>query len=129
MAATLKGEARVDIAGKPYRLVLDFNAICAFEAAIEGDVWQVLAQFEAGLATPRQIRALVHAMASAHHPQMTLAEAGDLVQLGGQDLGAAMDAALSAASASASAGPILDASSPDRPNPDKPGKKPKRARG
>jgi hypothetical protein len=90
MANAFLGEATARVDGKVYTLRLDFNAMCDFEERTGRDAIGVLADFEFGGKTRiSDLRALVHAMLLRHHPDATLALAGDILS---QDSTALMEA-------------------------------------
>ena len=63
-----------DLAGE-YVLLLDFNALCDLEADLPG-----LMDGTAEIKTPSAIRAVFHAGLQARHKDITLRDAGDLIQ-------------------------------------------------
>lgn len=96
MANRFKGETTVEVAGKVWRLVLDFNALCHFEGASGKNAMEVMQAFEGGKHSSTDLRHLMCAMLARHHPEATVEDAGDLLSEGldvvGQALAAAMPA-------------------------------------
>ena len=65
--------------GKSYSLRLDFNAMCEFEEATGRNALEALSAMESGKGAMLEMRALMWAALRRHHPDVTLAEAGDLL--------------------------------------------------
>lgn len=97
MANAFKGEVSLTHEGRAYIMVLDFNALCEFEDHTGKNALDVLTGLEAGKVTARDLRALAWAGLKRHQPEITLAEAGDI-------LGANPDAIARAGAAMAPAG-------------------------
>lgn len=78
----------MQVAGKSYRLHLDFNALCEFEDAI-GDGTSALDMFKRfeskQMPTAKQVRALAYAVLRKHHREVGLEEAGNLVSALGME--------------------------------------------
>ncbi|WP_340109459.1 GTA-gp10 family protein [Pikeienuella sp. HZG-20] len=96
--AGFTGESQLTVDGRTWRLHLDFNALCEFEGAVGGRGQARLLQLEMGRGDFSDIRALLWALLRRHHPDMTLAGAGDLV---GADVAAANAALVAAITAAA----------------------------
>lgn len=79
MANGFKGEATAQVDGKTFTLRLDFNAMCAFEEATGRDAMEVLEGLERGKYRATDLRALVWSMLHRHHPEATVADAGDIL--------------------------------------------------
>jgi hypothetical protein len=98
-----KGDVDIEIDGARYTMRLDLNAMCEAEAAVSTPThpvsWQELMVRTIG---PKQqmsaMRALIWASLRAHHPSLTLSDAGRLLQtLGGAAGLAALTSAIEAA--------------------------------
>lgn len=67
--------------GKEYRLVLDFNSICHFEDETgsnffeRAEAWQTKGEAP----TAKELRAVIHAGLSEHHPEATKQLAGRML--------------------------------------------------
>lgn len=79
MANRAKGELTVKHEGKDYTFALDFNALCEFEDATGKDALDVLRVIESGKGRVSDIRALMWAGLRAHHPEVTLHDAGRIL--------------------------------------------------
>lgn len=73
--ATVKGEVPFEVEGTPYRLVLDFNALCDLEDELPG-----LMDGTVEIKSPKAIRAVFAAGLVKHHPEVSLIDAGNLIQ-------------------------------------------------
>lgn len=80
MANPIKGEIAFEVEGQDYVLLLDFNALCDLEDDFPG-----LMDGTAELKSPKAIRRVFHAGLAAHHPDVTLQEAGSLIHAIGLD--------------------------------------------
>lgn len=77
---SLTGDVTIEARGQRWRLRLDMNALCHFEAQTGQPPFVWLTAFEGGaVMSALQLRAMVHAMLQHHHGQATLAEAGTLL--------------------------------------------------
>lgn len=76
MANPLKGEVEFEAGGETYVLLLDFNALCELETEVPG-----LMDGTAEIKSPSAIRAVVHAGLAAHHPALSLRDAGNLINM------------------------------------------------
>ena len=85
MAGSLKGEVCLTFEGKQLTLVLDFNALCAFEGEVGENAQTRLALLEKGEGGFTDMRALLWAMLQTHHSDMTLIDAGRVI---GTNMGA-----------------------------------------
>lgn len=79
MANRFKGEATVQVDGCRYTLRCDFNAMCEFEEATGAEALAVFEQFETGKVSVRNMRAMMWAFLQHHHPEVTLAQAGEIM--------------------------------------------------
>lgn len=79
MSKSFAGKARVEIEGKEYTLVLDFNAMCEFEAATGKNAFETIQAFETGAVSASDLRALMWSTLVADQPEITLREAGALL--------------------------------------------------
>lgn len=77
MANKIKGEVALSHEGVDYTFVLDFNALADFEDATGQNAVKLLS---GGDLTIGQMRALIHAGLKQHHPDLTLAQAGRILQ-------------------------------------------------
>jgi hypothetical protein len=97
MAVALKGEVALDFEGEKLTLVLDFNALCAFEGAVGENAQSRIALLEQGGGTFTDMRALLWAMLQAHHPKMTVLDAGRIIGEGMAEVSTAFKSAFTAA--------------------------------
>lgn len=97
MAGSLKGEVRLTFEGKPLTLVLDFNALCAFEGEVGENAQTRLDQLEKGNGSLSDMRALLWAMLQTHHSDMTLIDAGRVIGEGMAEVSAALASAFAVA--------------------------------
>lgn len=84
MANAHKGEVALRIEDASYTLAFSVNAFCAFEEASG----KTFASLVADLSDPARmsmvlVRQFIHALLLEHHPDMTLLDAGRLVQSAG----------------------------------------------
>ena len=70
-----KGEVAFEVDGQPYKLVLDFNALCDLEDEMPG-----LMDGTVEIKSPKAIRAVFAAGLAKHHPGLSLIDAGNLIQ-------------------------------------------------
>lgn len=71
----MKGTVAFTAEGQGYTLLLDFNALC--------DLSEELPDLMSGgqeLTDPRKIRTVFHAGLKRHHPDVSLENAGDIIQ-------------------------------------------------
>ncbi|WP_118138795.1 hypothetical protein, partial [Oceanicella sp. SM1341] len=92
MANRLLGETEITVDGRTLRLVMDFNALCAFEEATGRNAVTSIDAFQSGDLTMRELRAFMWAALQRHHPETSLQDAGDLLGSHGEALGRAMGA-------------------------------------
>ncbi len=92
MANKIKGEVALQYRGEAYTMVLDFNALAAFEDATGKNAADVLDRPEH--MNISAARSLFWAGLQRHHPGLTLERAGDILQENMDKLGAAVDAAV-----------------------------------
>lgn len=90
MANAIKGEVIFEHDGASYTLVLDFNALADFEDATGQNAMKALA---GGDLTISQMRALFHAGLKDRHPDVSLKDAGAMLQANLPSLGEALKAA------------------------------------
>lgn len=79
MANGFKGEIALSCDGKSYTMVLDFNALCDFEAETGKNALTALEGMERGTVEARDMRALLWAGLRQHHPEITLQDAGRIL--------------------------------------------------
>lgn len=76
MANAFRGEVTLTHEGQDYTMVLDFNALCEYEGAT-GDSWNsFFDRLDNGTIRATELRAMVWAGLMAHHPDITLSQAG-----------------------------------------------------
>lgn len=73
------GEHEVEHEGQKYKLRLDFNAMCEFEADTGQSANEAFERFEKGTVNVTTMRAMVLCMLKRHHPEATHALAGDIL--------------------------------------------------
>lgn len=94
--ATVKGDVRLG----DYTMRMDFNALCNAEEDFPG-----IMQGDVDIRSFRSVRALVRHALTAHHPDLTEREVGDVIQeVGIQEAAQAVTEAMSASFPSAEAG-------------------------
>ncbi|WP_158617336.1 hypothetical protein, partial [Falsigemmobacter faecalis] len=77
---SLTGDVTLRVRGKDWRLRLDMNAMCHFEAQTGEPPFPWLSLFERGeVVSALQLRAMVLAMLQRHHPAAELQDAGELI--------------------------------------------------
>lgn len=77
---SLTGDVTLRARGKDWRLRLDMNAMCHFEAQTGQPPFPWLNLFERGeVVSALQLRAMVLAMLQRHHPEAGLHDAGELI--------------------------------------------------
>ncbi len=105
--------------GQVYRLVGDINAICEFERVMVQAGFEPqaeLARYSAASGAVFSVtRALFWAFAQAHHPDLTLRQAGSLLGLHGPVIGAAVGQVFAAAMPANEGG--TDPGNPPPPSP------------
>jgi len=79
MANRFCGEVSIKHEGADYTLRLDFNAMVDFEELIEQPALDALGKFETGELGIRGMRALMFACLQAHHNDLSLRDAGDIL--------------------------------------------------
>lgn len=117
--SNLAGEVGLDHDGKSYRMTINMTALCMFEEVTGKNGFAMLGLLArggvgAGLIGARDLRALVYGGLRAHHPEMTLELAGEIMDSNA----GALQSALAAASPQ----------SEDDPDPESPPEKPTRQR-
>lgn len=78
-ANRFKGEIAVEVGGRRYTLVMDFNVMAEFEEATGIGALDFLGQAEQGNARISLLRAFTHAALLPHQPDATVEDAGDLL--------------------------------------------------
>lgn len=73
------GESTTEHDGKTYTLRCDFNAMCEFEDATGKDALATFEAFETGKVSVKDMRAIMWSFLLHHHPDATLALAGDIL--------------------------------------------------
>lgn len=81
MGNPVKGEVAFEVEGKAYKLVLDFNALCEVEDALNGPL---------EIRGPLGIRAVIYGALRRNHPDLTLMDVGDLIETMGMDKAATL---------------------------------------
>ena len=79
MANRFKGEATAKSDNTTYTLRCDFNAMCAFEGETGRSALDAIEGFENGNVSVSDMRVMMWAFMQHHHPDTTLADAGDLL--------------------------------------------------
>lgn len=79
MANAFRGEVTLTHEGQDYTMVLDFNALCEYEDATDQEWRSFFKKLEDGTVRATELRAMVWAGLRAHHPDITLAQAGDVL--------------------------------------------------
>ncbi len=106
MANAVFGEARLSTAdGRDLTLRYDFNALCEIEEAAGASFGEVNQKMLEGRAGLKLIRAALFGGLRAHHPELTLGDAGDLLLSDGNTTSLAMQQAMTAMSAGSGANP------------------------
>lgn len=91
MANAVFGEARCELSdGRDLTLRYDFNALCEMEEAAGCSFNQLNQAMLAGRAGLKDIRAALYGGLRHHHPDMTIADAGDLLLTDQDSVGEAM---------------------------------------
>ena len=93
------GTKKVTLAGKSYQLVLDINAMADFEGVAGRDAFDALEDLENGRMRVTDMRAMFWALFQAHHPDVTLRQAGQLLAENPRALGETVTAAMPKAKA------------------------------
>jgi len=117
LAAT--GGVTIYLDGAPLTFVLDFNAMCEFEARYEAELGvnalEAIARVEAGSASMRILRGLIWAGLQQHHPDASEMLAGRVMQTGLAQIKRAIDAALPDVGDAESPAPEDDAGAAENP--------------
>ena len=92
-ARALIAEVKVDVHGTDWTLRLDFNALAEFEEKTGSNAMQEMAKIESGEGSIVMLRHFVWSCLRYHHPDVTLAQAGDVLSHDPQALGTAVAAA------------------------------------
>lgn len=96
MANAFRGEVVLTHAGQDYAMVLDFNALCEYEGAT-GDSWNsFFDKLDNGTIRATELRTMVWAGLIAHHPDITLSQAGAVLSSNSDAVIRAASAALPA---------------------------------
>jgi hypothetical protein len=92
MANRQKGEVNLVVDGRTYTLVLDIDAMCAleehFSTPSHDATWDEIA-VKVNKGSVRVVRALIWAMLQRHHPELSVVDAGHLMNDAGGILGLA----------------------------------------
>lgn len=83
MANAMRGEASFEVAGKKLTLLFDANAFCDIEDALstpdnQVGMSEILEALQKGM-NMKTFRAIFHGGLLAHHPEMTLRQAGAVI--------------------------------------------------
>lgn len=97
MRGPLNGVVRQVIAGKVLTLVCDINAMCRIEASLDRPISDVLRAYDADELRLSEERAILAAFLGRHHPEISEAQAGDIMSDDLNGSRVAVHAALSAA--------------------------------
>lgn len=89
MANKIKGDVTLTHNGRRYTLRLDMNALADFETATGLNAVEVMG----GQLSISLMRSLMHAGLQAAHPEVTLREAGEILQTNAKALGQAIASA------------------------------------
>lgn len=73
------GEATAKVDGKEWTLRCDFNTMAEFEDATGKDAMDAFEAAEEGRVSVRDLRQMVRAFLSCHHPDAALKDAGDVL--------------------------------------------------
>lgn len=91
MANPFKGEASVTLAdGRTLRLRRDFNALAEAEAAVGVRMDEITRIIQSGGPVMKFTRALFWGALQAHHPEIALVEAGEILMSDGEAISTAM---------------------------------------
>jgi len=105
MANPAKGEASLRLSdGRELTLHYDFDSLCAVEEAADKAIGKVLQEISEGAPRLTTARALIYGGLRFHHPDLSLATAGELILSDGPQLTEAMNKALMSAFPQASEG-------------------------
>lgn len=88
------GKKRFKLGGKDYQLVLDINAMADFEGATGRDAIDALDDLQNGRMRVADMRAMFWALFQAHHPEISLRDAGTLLAENPKALGETVRAAM-----------------------------------
>jgi hypothetical protein len=92
MANRQKGEVNLVVDGRTFTLVLDIDAMCAleehFSTPSHDATWDEIA-VKVNKGSVRVVRALIWAMLQRHHPELSVVDAGHLMNDAGGILGLA----------------------------------------
>ncbi len=103
-----KGETSVTLGdGRTLTLRRDFNALAEAEEELGIRMDEIARRLEQGGPVMKITRALFWGALRAHHPEITVVEAGEMLESDGERIGEAMEKAVSASAAleKAEAGP------------------------
>lgn len=96
MSNRIRGEATARTEAGEFRLVIDMNAIAGFEEATDTS-WSLFeGRAQAGTSRISDLRHLCHQALLRHHPDATLADAGDILSEDIEAFNSAMEAAFPA---------------------------------
>jgi len=74
-----RGEVSFEADGKTYKMHFSTNAICALEEALDQDIGTLLDTMDGESPSMRVMRALFQAGLSDNHPQVTVYDAGAII--------------------------------------------------
>lgn len=97
MANAVKGEALLSTSIGDFTLRFDFDAFCQAEEAAGRSFSELLEELSTGKARLGTTRALLWGGFHGHHPEVTLAQVGELLLSDGPALAAAMQKGLTSA--------------------------------
>ncbi len=90
-----RGEASFEVAGRAYRLKFDWNAAAEFEEAAGRPLSDALLDVAREKLSAKSLRAMLWAGLQPHHPEVTLKDAGRLIdEMGRREAQRLMGAAL-----------------------------------
>lgn len=90
MSKPMVAEVGVEVGKKVWTLRLDMNALAEFEEATGQNALGAIETFEQGEVSIVKLRHLIWASLKYHHPDVTLAQAGDVISQDPDALGRAL---------------------------------------
>jgi hypothetical protein len=93
MANPHRGEVALEVEGKVYTLVCNINVMCELEALLGKAMTEIISD----MSRVTNLRAVLWACLKTHH-QLTIEEAGDILQAAGYNAAIKINEALAAAS-------------------------------
>ena len=79
MTNPFQGGVSFEFEGEKYTLVFDFNAMAEYEGFTGENALEVVAAYERGTVSAKQIRALFWAMLLENHPDIDIRQAGRMI--------------------------------------------------